>query len=112
MLQIDLYTEITCPWCIVGQHRLDKVLAEHFPDLFADIYHHPVLLLPDAPVEGIYIPDLLRTRHGVIPARSRHLAHSYAEVDHSKVNDIAVTHAPQLLIAVREALREFPEPKP
>jgi uncharacterized protein with HEPN domain len=38
------------------------------------------------------------------------LAHGYAEVDHSKVYDIAVTHAPQLLAAVREALKDFPEP--
>lgn len=65
MLQIDLYTEITCPWCIIGHHRLDKVLAERFPDLDVDIRQHPVLLLPDAPAEGLYIPDLLRTRYGV-----------------------------------------------
>ncbi|MFK2893786.1 DsbA family oxidoreductase [Dyella flagellata] len=65
MLNIDLYTEISCPWCIIGQHRLDKVLAERFPDLTVDIRHHPVLLIADAPAEGIYIPDLLRTRHGV-----------------------------------------------
>lgn len=65
MLNIDLYTEISCPWCIIGQHRLDKVLAERFSDLAVDIRHHPVLLIPDAPEEGIYVPDLLRTRHGV-----------------------------------------------
>jgi predicted DsbA family dithiol-disulfide isomerase len=65
MLQIDLYTEVTCPWCLVGQYRLDKVLAEHFPDLAVDIHHHPVLLLPDAPAGGLYIPDLLRARYGV-----------------------------------------------
>ena len=40
------------------------------------------------------------------------LAHGYAEVDHNKVYDIAVRHAPELLIAVREALKEFPEPAP
>lgn len=65
MLQIDLYTEITCPWCIIGHHRLDKVLAERFPDLDVDIRQHPVLLLPDAPAKGLYIPDLLRARYGV-----------------------------------------------
>jgi predicted DsbA family dithiol-disulfide isomerase len=70
MLNIDLYTEISCPWCIVGQHRLDKVLAERFPDLTVDIRHHPVLLIPDAPAEGIFIPDLLRTRHGVTDAKA------------------------------------------
>ncbi|WP_376957583.1 DsbA family protein [Azospirillum sp. A26] len=65
MLQIDLYTEITCPWCIIGHHRLDKVLAERFSGLDVDIRHHPVLLLPDAPAEGLYIPDLLLSRYGV-----------------------------------------------
>ena len=65
MLQIDLYTEITCPWCIIGHHRLDKVLAERFPELEVDIRQHPVLLLPDAPAEGLYIPDMLRSRYGV-----------------------------------------------
>jgi len=65
MLQIDLYTEITCPWCIIGHHRLDKVLAERFRELEVDIRQHPVLLLPDAPAEGLYIPDLLLSRYGV-----------------------------------------------
>lgn len=65
MLRIDLYTDIGCPWCIVGQHRLDKVLAERFADLVVDIHHHPVLLMPDAPAAGLYIPDLLRNRYGV-----------------------------------------------
>ncbi|ABC93258.1 probable polyketide synthase protein (plasmid) [Rhizobium etli CFN 42] len=65
MLQIELYTEITCPWCIIGHHRLDKVLAERFPELEVDIRQHPVLLLPDGPAEGLYIPDLLLKRYGV-----------------------------------------------
>ena len=65
VMQIDLYTEITCPWCFVGHHRLDKVLAERFPDLAVDIRQHPVLLLPDAPADGLYIPDLLRSRYGI-----------------------------------------------
>lgn len=38
MLQIDLYTEITCPWCFVGLHRLDKVLQERYPDLLRARY--------------------------------------------------------------------------
>ncbi|MBB3345359.1 DsbA family protein [Luteimonas sp. RC10] len=65
MLKIDLYTEISCPWCIIGHHRLDKVLAERFAGLDVDIRQHPVLLLPDAPAQGLYIPDLLRSRYGI-----------------------------------------------
>lgn len=65
MLRIDLYTELTCPWCLVGMHRLDKVLAQRFPGLAVDIRHHPVLLMPEAPATGLYIPDLLRSRYGI-----------------------------------------------
>jgi uncharacterized protein with HEPN domain len=38
------------------------------------------------------------------------LAHGYAEVDHHKVYDIAIAHAPELLVAVQEALKAFPDP--
>jgi len=65
MLRIDLYTDITCPWCLLGQRRLDKVLTERAPKLAVEIHHHPILLLPDAPVAGLNIADLLRVRHGV-----------------------------------------------
>jgi len=70
MLQIDLYTEISCPWCLIGQYRLDKVLRERFSTLVTDIRHHPVLLLSHVPATGIYIPDLLKTRYGVTDPKS------------------------------------------
>jgi uncharacterized protein with HEPN domain len=38
------------------------------------------------------------------------LAHGYAELDHSKVYNIAIVHAPALLLAVQDALKEFPVP--
>jgi uncharacterized protein with HEPN domain len=38
------------------------------------------------------------------------LAHGYAKLDHSKVYDIAVKHAPELLSAVKSALKSYPDP--
>lgn len=63
-LKIDLYSDIMCPWCMIGQHRLDKVLAQKFSGLAVDIEHHPVILMPDCPPEGVPIAELLRSRHG------------------------------------------------
>jgi predicted DsbA family dithiol-disulfide isomerase len=65
VIQIDFYAEITCPWCVIGHHRLDQVLAERFAGLSVDIAHHPVFLIPDCPPEGMLIADLARSRHGV-----------------------------------------------
>ena len=55
MLKIDLYSDPICPRCIIGAHRLDKVLRERFPDLEVDIEHIPFELHPDAPPEGFRI---------------------------------------------------------
>jgi uncharacterized protein with HEPN domain len=38
------------------------------------------------------------------------LAHGYAELNHAKIYDIAVTHVPELLVAVRDTLKDFPAP--
>ena len=62
ILKIDLYTDIACPWCLIGHHRLDAVIARHFDSLAIDIEHHPVILIPDCPPEGMNIAELMRAR--------------------------------------------------
>lgn len=69
----------TCPWCIIGVYRLDKVLAERFPGVPINIRHHPVLLMPYCPPEGLRIPDLLKARHGITdPAAAWRRPHAEA----------------------------------
>jgi uncharacterized protein YutE (UPF0331/DUF86 family) len=38
------------------------------------------------------------------------LAHGYADLDHNKVYNIAIAHAPKLLLAAQKALKAFPDP--
>jgi predicted DsbA family dithiol-disulfide isomerase len=91
-LKIDLYTDVCCPWCIIGQHRLDKVLGERFPRLAVDIEHHPVILMPDCPPEGARIPDLLKSRYGITdPAAA--WARPHAEAQASGL-DLDLSHQP------------------
>ncbi|MEK6294302.1 MAG: DsbA family protein [Paraburkholderia tropica] len=109
MLRIDLYTEITCPWCLVGQYRLDKVLEERFTNLVVDIHHHPVLLMPNAPDAGLYIPDLLRGRYGVTDPKAA-FARPEAEARASGLNlDLSrqlYAYPTQAAHALIEAARE------
>ncbi|MGH6647374.1 DsbA family oxidoreductase [Aquabacterium sp.] len=62
MLKIDLYSDPICPWCIIGTHRLDKVLRERFPGLDVDIEHRPFELHPGAPSEGFRIDEYFRRK--------------------------------------------------
>lgn len=68
MLKIELYADIICPWCIIGQHRLDKVLSERFPDLPVDIEHHPYELSPHAPPDGLRLDAYFRSKGVTDPA--------------------------------------------
>jgi predicted DsbA family dithiol-disulfide isomerase len=66
-LAIDLFTDIVCPWCFVGNERLERVLATL--DQPVVVAHHPFLLDPETPPEGTDIPAMLREKYGVDPRR-------------------------------------------
>ncbi|MET4632886.1 DsbA family oxidoreductase [Kaistia defluvii] len=65
-IQIDVVTDIVCPWCFIGVVRLHKVLAD--TGIEARILHHPFFLDPDVPPEGIDVAEKLRKRFGGDPA--------------------------------------------
>lgn len=69
-IHVQLFTEITCPWCLIALRRIDNVLARDFPNLEADIQHHPVILQPDCPPQGLRIADLLLSRYGITDAQA------------------------------------------
>jgi predicted DsbA family dithiol-disulfide isomerase len=66
-LPIDLFTDIVCPWCFVGNERLERVLAASNQP--AVVSHHPFLLDPETPPEGTDIPAMIRAKYGVDPRR-------------------------------------------
>jgi len=66
-LPIDLFTDIVCPWCFVGNERLERVLAASGQP--AVVSHHPFLLDPETPPEGTDIPAMIRREYGVEPQR-------------------------------------------
>jgi predicted DsbA family dithiol-disulfide isomerase len=71
-LAIDLVTDVVCPWCYVGTHRLDRVVAAlsaERPDLTITIHHHPFELMPGTPREGTNVPDMLRKKYGQAPEK-------------------------------------------
>ena len=51
-MQIDIISDVICPWCFIGKRRLEKALSLR-PELPADITWRPFQLNPDMPAEGV-----------------------------------------------------------
>ena len=66
-LKIDLFTDIVCPWCLVGSARLDQAIAALPDDVKVDIENHPFYLSPDTPPEGVDVAQMLREKYGRDP---------------------------------------------
>ncbi|HEX8219559.1 MAG TPA: DsbA family oxidoreductase [Chloroflexia bacterium] len=51
-IKIDLYADIACPWCYIGEKRLEQALSMR-PDLDVELQWMPFQLRPEMPKEGI-----------------------------------------------------------
>lgn len=49
---IDIWSDVMCPWCVIGYHQLQKGLAMLGDEVAATIRFHPFELNPDMPPEG------------------------------------------------------------
>jgi len=65
VITVDLYADLVCPWCYIGSERLDQATAGSE----VVVRHRPFLLMPDAPAEGVDIPDMLRRKYRADPAQ-------------------------------------------
>lgn len=67
LLKIDVFTDVVCPWCLVGSARLDKALAALPDDVEVVVENHPFYLDPTVPPEGLDVGEMLRTKYGRDP---------------------------------------------
>jgi predicted DsbA family dithiol-disulfide isomerase len=52
-LNIEVYSDVICPWCFIGKQRLEKALASIEPKHEVRIHWLPFQLNPTMPKEGI-----------------------------------------------------------
>jgi predicted DsbA family dithiol-disulfide isomerase len=66
-LQIDVFFDFICPWCLIGKRQLEhaqvQFLSRH-PDVKIATVWHGALLLPQLPVQGEPFADFYRKRLG------------------------------------------------
>lgn len=49
---LDIWSDVMCPWCVIGLNQLDKALAGMAGEVDATVRFHPFELNPDMPDEG------------------------------------------------------------
>ena len=50
-ISVDVVSDVVCPWCFIGQKRLDKAIAA-VPDIDVSVRWRPFQLDPTIPAEG------------------------------------------------------------
>jgi predicted DsbA family dithiol-disulfide isomerase len=66
-LQIDIVSDVVCPWCYIGKRRIENALALT-PDVPVEIHWRPFFLNPWVPREGISRDEYLTTKFGSVEA--------------------------------------------
>jgi predicted DsbA family dithiol-disulfide isomerase len=69
-LQIDIVSDVMCPWCIVGYKGLELALNNLPPDVEATINWLPFELNPKMPIEGQDIEEHLIEKYGITKQQS------------------------------------------
>lgn len=63
-VQIDIVSDVACPWCAIGYKRLEQAMAELEGQLAFTVQWHAFRLNPDMPPEGEPILEHLSRKYG------------------------------------------------
>jgi len=64
-LQVDVVSDVVCPWCFIGKRRLERAIALQ-PDIPVAVNWRPFFLNPWIPREGVDRKTYLETKFGSV----------------------------------------------
>jgi predicted DsbA family dithiol-disulfide isomerase len=67
---LDIWSDVMCPWCVIGLGQLDKALANMTGEVDATIRFHPFELNPDMADEGEVQAAHIQRKYGRTPEQS------------------------------------------
>ena len=70
-MQVDIYSDIVCPWCYVGKRRMERALAQLDGAAQAHITWRPFQLNPTMPLDGMDRTTYLKAKFGSLEAFGR-----------------------------------------
>ena len=68
-LQIDIISDVMCPWCIIGYRRLEQALSQ-FSNIDVNIQWHPFELNPTMGPKGQHLGEHIAEKYGSSPEQS------------------------------------------
>jgi predicted DsbA family dithiol-disulfide isomerase len=68
-IQVDVISDVVCPWCFIGYRQLEKARA--IAGLEGDIRWHPFELNPQMAKEGEDIGEHVRRKYGATPEQAQ-----------------------------------------
>ncbi len=70
-LQVDIVSDVVCPWCIIGYKQLLKALASMPEPFDVTVRWHPFELNPQMPAAGQDLREHLAQKYGTTSAQSQ-----------------------------------------
>ena len=86
-LQIEMVSDLVCPWCWVGLRRLQGAIAL-VPDLEVDVLFRPFELDPSIPAGGTDYKAYMKARFGTDQSRDRSNQMRDALIQYGREEDI------------------------
>jgi len=111
---IEVYSDVVCPWCYVGEKRLEMALSER-PDLGVEVLWRPFQLRPEMPEGGLPWREFALDKFGGEENMRAAFAHVSAagEPDGTRFDFDRISTAPntvdahRLILFARQSGREW-----
>lgn len=66
-ITIDIFSDIMCPWCVIGYKQLERALMSLAGEIEAEVRWRPFELNPDMPAEGEDMAAHILRKYGRAP---------------------------------------------
>lgn len=68
-LRVEIWSDLICPWCGLGNHRLDQALAQFGHESDVEVVHRSFQLDENAPSETKPVREMLSSKLRMAPAQ-------------------------------------------
>ena len=102
-IQLEIVSDVVCPWCYIGKHRLERGLAMLKSGHKFDIRWRPYELNPTLPAEGMDRRDYCEAKFGSLEYADQLYANvaANAEADGLPMDVAAIKRTPNTRAAHR-----------